>query len=98
VNAVDNGGCTPLFWAVYAGRPECATVLLAAGAAVNHRDTNGRTPLDYALAQYEEDDESTAAARAEVAVLLEAAGGLEEADLSDDDDDDNEDDSDDEDA
>ena len=90
MNAVDNGGCTPLFWAVYAGRPECATVLLAAGAAVNHRMNGGDTPLDYALSRADGSE-----ARAEMVVLLEAAGGLRGADLPDDDDDD---DSDDEDA
>jgi len=98
VNTVDNDGRSPLFWTVYAGRPECAKVLLAAGAAVKHRDSDGDTPLDYALTRDDDDeeDESTVAARAKIVEVLEAAGGLRGVDLPDDDEDDN--DSDDEDA
>ena len=90
VNAVNNGGRSPLFFAVHFVRPECAKVLLAAGATVNHRRIDGDTPLDRALSRADGSE-----ARAEMVVLLEAAGGLRGADLPDDDDDD---DSDDEDA
>ena len=51
VNVVDDYGQTPLFTAASWGRPECAKVLLAAGANVNHRVLGGITPLDTALLQ-----------------------------------------------
>ena len=86
VNVVDDYGQIPLIAAANCGRPECAKVLLAAGANVNHRINRipgGMTPLDFALANV---DGSTG--RAEIVELLEAAGGLTGAQLPHDDDDD----------
>ena len=72
VNAVDTSGRTPLFWSiVHGGRLECAKVLLAAGATVNHRRGDGDTALDHALLFVDGSE-----ARAEMVELLEAAGGL----------------------
>ena len=46
VNARDNNGCTPLFYAALANsNPEVLTVLVKAGADVNARDKNECTPL-----------------------------------------------------
>ena len=66
---------------------ECTKVLLAAGATVNHRITNGRTPLDIALTC----GVCRSAAGAKTVELLEAAGGLRGADVPDEDDDDSDD-------
>ncbi len=85
VNAVDNVtyGWTPLFLSITGGHLEQTKVLLAAGAAVNHRRTDGDTPLDRALVMG-----STNAARAKIVEVLEAAEALTAAQLPDDDDDD----------
>ena len=66
-----------LFWTTTFSRPERVKVLLAAGAHVNLRNNNGRTPLDNALAEGYGSDE----ARAEMVELPEAAGGLRAAQL-----------------
>ena len=89
MNAVDTNGWTPLFLSIAYGYLECAIVLLAAGAAVNHRRGDGDTPLDRALAQAD-NDASTNAARAKIVEVLEAAGALTAAQLPDDDDEDGE--------
>ena len=90
VNAViDTFGETPLFRSIDYVRLECAKVLLAAGAAVNHRRTDGRTPLDQALAKVDYDG-STNAARAKIVEVLKAAGALTATQLPDDDDGDGE--------
>ena len=86
MNAVNTDGRTPLFYAIIHGRLEQVKVLLAAGAAVNHRKNDGDTPLDQALAEVD-DDGSTNAVRAEIVELLEAAGALTAAQLPDDDED-----------
>ena len=83
MNAVDTDGGTPLFLSIIFECLECAKVLLAAGATVNHRNGDGRTPLDSALAQPD-----GSAARAKMVEVLEAAGGLRAVDLPDDDSDD----------
>lgn len=41
---------TPLGWAAFYGKRNVAEVLLARGADRNHRDSDGFTPLGYALA------------------------------------------------
>ena len=75
VDSVDKLGGTPLFSAALYGRPELVKVLLAAGAAVNHRIGNG-TPLDCVAALADRP-----AARAKVVEVLQAAGGLTAAEL-----------------
>jgi ankyrin repeat protein len=44
-------GYTPLHSAIQSGNAEVIRLLLAAGADINLRDGNGRTPLDLALAK-----------------------------------------------
>ena len=90
MNAVDTDGLTPLFYAIVEGRLECTKVLLAAGATVNHRRTDGDNPLDLVLVNFY----GSAKARAKIVELLEAAGALTAAQLPDDDDDDEVDDED----
>lgn len=45
VNAVDEGGCTALWWGVNQGHVECATALVDAGADMEKADREGYTPL-----------------------------------------------------
>ena len=51
MNAQDDGGNTPLHWAVDADLPECCDLLLRAGsqASLSFRDDNGETPLEMAV-------------------------------------------------
>tara|TARA_B110000090_G_C13009558_1_gene303630 strand:- start:167 stop:478 length:312 start_codon:yes stop_codon:yes gene_type:complete len=80
VNAVNDYGRTPLFNAVAHGRPECAKVLLAAGANVNQRDTEGNTSLDIALSS-----RVRVRVKEMVVEVIGAAGGLTGAQLPDED-------------
>ena len=49
VNAQDNNGATPLYYAAYNDASAIAQVLLANGAQVNAQDNNGATPLSVAM-------------------------------------------------
>ncbi|MDR3285786.1 MAG: ankyrin repeat domain-containing protein [Holosporales bacterium] len=49
-DAKDNGGGTPLHWAVYYRQTEIVQVLLEAGADKDVQNKNGDTPLDLAIA------------------------------------------------
>jgi ankyrin repeat protein/beta-lactamase regulating signal transducer with metallopeptidase domain len=70
VHAIDKqSGCTPLHIASQKGRAEMARLLIAAGAEVNAKDNQGRTPLSYAEGRYE---------CRKVAELLRAHGATEE--------------------
>lgn len=48
VSAAEDYGMTPLHWAARAGAMECATILVAEGAAVNALNRAKRTPLQLA--------------------------------------------------
>jgi len=48
VNARDNYKWTPLNYAAHGGHKEVAELLIAAGADVNARDEDGKTPFDVA--------------------------------------------------
>ncbi|HUU18205.1 MAG TPA: ankyrin repeat domain-containing protein [Sedimentisphaerales bacterium] len=58
-------GCTPLHCAVRYGHKEVAELLIAKGADVNAKDTQGRTPIDLAINQ----------GRKEIAKLLASKSG-----------------------
>jgi ankyrin repeat protein len=45
VDAKDNDGYTPLFWAAFGGHADIASLLLAKGADVNSKTSKGITPL-----------------------------------------------------
>jgi len=61
VGVSHQAGYTPLHEAAFLGEPEIVSILLAAGASVTARNSEGLTPLNFA-------------ANAEVALLLIAAG------------------------
>ncbi|KAF0687445.1 Aste57867_20809 [Aphanomyces stellatus] len=70
VNARDDkSGQTPLHWAVVQRHLPCVDTLLRAGAAVNLRTNDGRTPLQLATSSVPRDD-------AIVGRLLQAGGDL----------------------
>lgn len=50
INAADQGGSTPLAWAVHLGQQGMALALLSAGAEVGTTDSYGETPLTLACA------------------------------------------------
>jgi len=58
-------GCTPLHCAARYGHKEVAELLIAKGADINAKDTQGRTPIDLAINQ----------GRKEMAKLLVSRGG-----------------------
>ena len=43
LDAVDNNGCTALFYAVTLGHADCTEVLLKFGSEYNRQDRKGRT-------------------------------------------------------
>jgi ankyrin repeat protein len=48
VDIEDNSGCTPLWEAAYCGYSDCVDILLMHGASPDHKDKNGKSPLDRA--------------------------------------------------
>lgn len=63
VNARDPVQCTCLHYAVGYNRLEMATVLVASGAQVDSQDSEGKTPMDYAMQLTEGKDEMLAVLR-----------------------------------
>ena len=49
VNAKDEKGSTPLYWAAWDGYKKVAELLIAKGADVNAKNNRGITPLDAAI-------------------------------------------------
>jgi ankyrin repeat protein len=95
VKAVGRSGYTPLSCAAEFICPDSAKALLAAGAAVNHVDDDGRTPLDGAhfIRDFHPDlVTSRLHLFDELIKVLKDAGGLRAAELPDDDNDNNNDD------
>ena len=85
-STTDEYGNTPLTVASWFGRVEAIRVLLEAGADVNKRNSNGRTPLSLALEgeswhteqqEYVLDSEQQRQNKAKVAALLREAGAQE---------------------
>ena len=72
-------GHTPLTLASVNGEVEAARVLLEAGADVNKRRSDGRTPLSIALEVESWDSEQRKQGKAKVAALLREAGAQEPA-------------------
>jgi ankyrin repeat protein len=65
-------GWTALMVAAFDGQPDTARLLIEAGANVNHRSQDGRTPLSMARQR-----KSTPPRRGEVLALLQEAGARE---------------------
>ena len=49
MNAKDEKGSTPLYWAAWDGYKKVAELLIAKGADVNAKNNRGITPLDAAI-------------------------------------------------
>jgi hypothetical protein len=71
------GGGTPLTLASFMGKVEAVRVLLEAGADVNKRRSDGRTPLSLALKVYDWHSEQRNQDKAKIAALLREAGAQE---------------------
>ena len=69
VNAKDDDGATPLFYASWGDEKEIVELLIAKGADVNAKDVGGSTPLDWAT--HPDNPHDTA----EIADLLRKHGG-----------------------
>jgi cytohesin len=66
-------GRTPLYWAAWTGEMEIAELLIDAGADVNAKNDEGRTPLDLAIQN--SDWSHVRRKRTEIAALLRKHGG-----------------------
>lgn len=74
--AVDGRVRTPLHWAARCGQPECARLLLEAGADPNATDEGNWTPMHWAAYGYPINERSSRGpASFEVAVVLDQHGG-----------------------
>jgi len=71
----DFDGWTPLNYAAFVGHKEIAELLIAAGADVNAKDDDGKTPLDWAEKVRHADRPKTKAVKKETANLLRKHGG-----------------------
>ncbi|MGL5941575.1 MAG: ankyrin repeat domain-containing protein [Waterburya sp.] len=74
VNARDNNGITPLFWAANNHQHEIIELLLAKDADVNTKDNFGSTPLTWAMSHQEEEEQTSLTAKLSTAKLLIAKG------------------------
>ena len=77
MSSTDEDGDTPLTLTSYWGYVELVRALLEAGADVNKRDSDGRSPLYYALKVITWYTEERQQRRAQVAALLREAGAQE---------------------
>ena len=74
-------GWTPLNYAAFVGHKEIAELLIAAGADVNAKDDDGKTPLDWAEKVRHTDRPKTKAVKKETAELLRKHGGKRRREL-----------------